>query len=340
MNAQLAVPFRCPRVTRDALTDRNILCRRHVPARARWLGATWAFRVTPPDAISTASRWLEMDWGGARVFVGVSPSVLDDLARRFAGAESIAQLPQDIALAVLEAAGAELATTLERASRKHVRVTGMSASRPSAAPLEAFGWRAASDAGPELTGELLLDDTARRYLASQMREVAIAPDRDPGWHSLVMPVRLVAGWTDLPARSVSALALRDVILLDECFIGSGDTLLAQLGPSLGFRCELKGNSMEVMENVQEVMSDIEGQETEDGQTLVDDVPVRLTFDMGERAISFRELRALEPGFIFNLGRDPRSTVSVRANGHLVGEGELVDIEGRIGVSIVRLRAAS
>jgi type III secretion protein Q len=335
-----AVPHRCRTVSRDALTDRNILCRRRAPALVEWQGATWSFELQPSRHENAGEcAWVEIDWGGARLFVGCPAGTIDEIARRAVGVKSLAGLPLETTLAVIEFAGTQFARALEAASRKHVRVAG-TPHAVTGETLEAFTWISQCE-GRELQGPLLLDDAARRYLASVMRERPCAAGTADDWIRLPATVRLVAGWADLSASAVAALGLRDVVLLDECFIGAGESLLALLGPNVGFRCNLKGAAMEALESVGEILPDAhEEQDGGDASVQIDDLPVRLTFDMGERTVSFAELRTLQPGYLFNLGRDPRSTVSIRANGQLIGEGELVDIEGRIGVSIVRLRAAA
>ena len=60
------------------------------------------------------------------------------------------------------------------------------------------------------------------------------------------------------------------------------------------------------------------------------------FELGERSLSLHELQTLAPGFTFDLGRDLRQAVQIRANGMLIGTGELVDIDGRIGVVVTSL----
>lgn len=70
------------------------------------------------------------------------------------------------------------------------------------------------------------------------------------------------------------------------------------------------------------------------------MPVRVTFDLGQRSLTLAELREIGPGHVFELGRELRRCVQVRANGRLIGEGELVDVDGRLGVSIQSLRGVS
>jgi len=70
----------------------------------------------------------------------------------------------------------------------------------------------------------------------------------------------------------------------------------------------------------------------------DQIPVRLTFDLGEREFTLAQLRSLHPGCTFDLERPiADGPVMVRANGLLLGSGRLVDIDGRIGVVLQSVR---
>ncbi|WP_218122604.1 FliM/FliN family flagellar motor switch protein [Propionivibrio dicarboxylicus] len=60
------------------------------------------------------------------------------------------------------------------------------------------------------------------------------------------------------------------------------------------------------------------------------------FDLGERSITLGELKALRAGQVLELDRPLGTLVNVRANGRLIATGELVDIDGRLGVSIATL----
>ncbi|WP_174769730.1 type III secretion system cytoplasmic ring protein SctQ [Paraburkholderia bonniea] len=66
------------------------------------------------------------------------------------------------------------------------------------------------------------------------------------------------------------------------------------------------------------------------------VPVTLDFDLGSCNMPLSQLRTLTPGSVIELERPLSEAVSIRANGVLLGIGELVDIDGRLGVSIVRI----
>jgi type III secretion protein Q len=325
-----ARPLRLPTVSRDTLSNRNVMCRRRAPVAADWLGRDWLFDVGPARTSAPSECFVECDWGGARVFIGIERRSLDALAMLAMPGTAPADWPTAVLLAALEFAAQGLASEVEAATRKSLRIVAVGG-RPHIAALEAYAWQAMSSEH-SLGGELLVDATAGRFLASALRDHPTVPT-ETDWGALPMRARLVVGWVDLSAAALRGLARRDVVLLDECLVSGGDRLMVLLGPRLGVPCGLEGRALQVLEGVQEIMADVDDSVAE-ASGLIDDVPVRLTFDLGEREISLGDLRTLQPGYLFNLGRDPRSTVSIRVNGRLIGDGELVDIEGRVGVSVL------
>ena len=66
----------------------------------------------------------------------------------------------------------------------------------------------------------------------------------------------------------------------------------------------------------------------------DDLPVSLVFVAGELEVPLRELQRMAPGYVFELPQPVDGHVEVRANGRTIGRGELVEIDGRVGVRIL------
>ena len=66
----------------------------------------------------------------------------------------------------------------------------------------------------------------------------------------------------------------------------------------------------------------------------DTLPVRLLFVAGEIEVPFGELSRIGTGYIFDLKQAANCHVEIRANGKTIGSGELVELEGRIGVRIL------
>jgi type III secretion protein Q len=73
-------------------------------------------------------------------------------------------------------------------------------------------------------------------------------------------------------------------------------------------------------------------------TDADDMPVTVTFDLGQVEVPLGELRRIDEGYTFNLQKPLDGAVTMRVNGRLVGKGELVEIEGSLGVRVAELLA--
>jgi type III secretion protein Q len=69
---------------------------------------------------------------------------------------------------------------------------------------------------------------------------------------------------------------------------------------------------------------------------LDDLPVRLVFELGRVELSLGELQRLAPGALVPLGRPPDEPVDIMANGRRLGRGTLVQIGDSLGVRIVSL----
>ena len=73
-----------------------------------------------------------------------------------------------------------------------------------------------------------------------------------------------------------------------------------------------------------------------GGTLDTDLlPVKLVFLAGETEVALRDLKQIAPGYVFELGRPVDRHVEVRANGKRIAIGELVEIDQRVGVRLLK-----
>jgi type III secretion protein Q len=69
---------------------------------------------------------------------------------------------------------------------------------------------------------------------------------------------------------------------------------------------------------------------------LDDVPVRLVFELGRVELSLGELQRLAPGALVPLARPLDEPLDIIANGRRLGRGALVQIGDSLGVRIVSL----
>ena len=66
------------------------------------------------------------------------------------------------------------------------------------------------------------------------------------------------------------------------------------------------------------------------------IGVQLVFDVGEYHVPLCDLLALRPGAVIDLGRTfSTRTVRIRSAGRAIGQGELVEVDGCVGVRITR-----
>lgn len=72
------------------------------------------------------------------------------------------------------------------------------------------------------------------------------------------------------------------------------------------------------------------------ETGVDDIPVKLLFELGRIELSFAEIRQLAPGALIPMLRPLEDGVDIFANGRRIGRGNLVQIGDSMGIRIARL----
>ncbi len=138
-------------------------------------------------------------------------------------------------------------------------------------------------------------------------------------HPWRLELPILVGRCALARVSVARLAVRDVITIEPHFaLGLGEG-------GIGLRAA--AGAVEAQVATEYVARDM---------TLVDDAHVEVTVQLGTTRLSLRQLGELAIGQIVALGRPLAGPYEVRAAGRVVGQGELVDIDGELGVRIVSI----
>ena len=70
--------------------------------------------------------------------------------------------------------------------------------------------------------------------------------------------------------------------------------------------------------------------------MLADVSVPMVVEMGRVKVSASDIVGLRPGQVIELSRSPGDAVDLVVDGRRIGRGELVDIEGELGVRILDL----
>lgn len=299
----------------------------------------WRLSLTagvPPALRQAASHRADLEWAGAALRLSLAPGALTAWTDARLPDLGPGELPEPLRAAALETLLAEAVAALSPVSPGGPLLV-LAEPRDAALP---HAWTLAARA--EARGETALavleaDDLGLMLLAGLLSRVP--PAAAGAIDEAALPVRLRAeiGRAALPAAELRALDGGDVILLDEYLVGPEGELWLGIPQGQGLRVRADRSSYLVTQGWTSLMTQTvppDADAPDAGPLDLDAIPVRLSFDLGDRAMTLAELRQLQPGAVFDLQR-PLSggPVMIRANGALVGTGELVEIDGRIGVRV-------
>lgn len=81
-----------------------------------------------------------------------------------------------------------------------------------------------------------------------------------------------------------------------------------------------------------------GEAAGNGKPDVASLPIRVHVILGEKELTFAEIQSLSPGTIVQLDAIRPDSVSLMVNGKILGDGELVDVEGKLAVRVLGWRS--
>lgn len=70
--------------------------------------------------------------------------------------------------------------------------------------------------------------------------------------------------------------------------------------------------------------------------MTSDIPVQVIAVLGKKTISMKDLMGFRQGQVLDFARPVNEIVDLIAGGKLVAKGELVDIDGKLGVRVVKI----
>ncbi|HEY3801400.1 MAG TPA: FliM/FliN family flagellar motor switch protein [Kofleriaceae bacterium] len=154
---------------------------------------------------------------------------------------------------------------------------------------------------------------APRSLAMRARPLAV-----PAWADRVrVASEVVLGRCLIDRAALAGLAPRKIVTLDRA------SDLVVLGGSLG-----------LVIRPGEVVAEVATHYSGPSMSLPDEARVELTVGLATAQLPLRQVLELAVGQVVPLGRPIAGPFEIRAAGALVGRGELVDLDGELGVRIV------
>lgn len=346
---------RLRRVENSAVTAINQLA-----SARRWQGLgrdqMWNLALTGPSTSPQrqADILLALSWEGIRCVLALSYASAETWLEAKWGDVALNDVPPDLVLALLQDAVDDLSRNLAGEELGPVRIDGWATAEQACEAPFAIGLRMARQGGGNSASACLLTDLqGMTRLAQLAARTDSRPHEIEPWASLPIFLTIDRGWVDMTLNEIATIRPQDVLLPDGWWSDKGKMeLCIRVGPKLGIgaqfsasehlRATTKVKRMERDDSLEQHPANAQPPATsasaafEAGVADLTDIPLRITFDLGERHIPLRELASIAPGHLFDLGLAPDSAVNLRINGVRVGVGELVEIGGRIGVAVMRI----
>lgn len=150
--------------------------------------------------------------------------------------------------------------------------------------------------------------------------------------NILLRAALSIGKTTISLGDLKKLEPRDIILFDTCVSLESEEVELTIEESLSIFIQKKEDKY-IVTGINQNTSNAElNKITEE----LDDLNVQITFRIGQRDISIKELRSISPGYIFTLSDTNDTTVSLICNGQTIGEGELVETGNKTGVRVLNI----
>jgi type III secretion protein Q len=340
--AASAAPYVPPSIDSQTAEYLDLLATRLPSGQFALGGGTLRFKLAPlfgPLRKLNEPFQVTLEWGGGQLHLVSGRAMLPLLyAHRFPQAQ-VDVLPEDLALAALQLSLGELTSRLEELSGRRVRL--VSAGRADARSLltTPFRFSLSLDSEPArdgLEGLVATDAAGLGLLALLARRCPPLPrSTDP---NMPLPLRLEIGAMRIALAALRAVGANDV-LMPESEIDAAEPVVCLRADSRHCaRAKINGHSLVIESAFQEERSMATASNTSaaSGPATLDGIQIRLGFDLGEKTLTLGELTALQPGQVLALDVPLPRLVAIRANGSLIGHGELVRVADRVGVRVIEL----
>lgn len=275
------------------------------PVRARLVGVV-------PRAPDPHAAYAELRHGGVAIALEASSRPVRAVAQRLLGGPAELDAPRPLTIgehAIWALVVAAALADLGIAGEVWPLEDGAARARAAGAISVAVSVALPPDLGAD----------AITVTASLPPEVVVRVPPPRPLHPWRFDVPILVGRCALSRTAAAGLAVRDVITIEprlELVIGTGGIGLTAAPGAVEARVATEYGAHDM--------------------ALLDDASLEVTVQLGTTRLSLRQLGELAIGQILPLGRPLAGPYEVRAAGRLVGQGELVDIDGELGVRMVSI----
>lgn len=325
--------------------------------------AQWTPRLTPdlpegPLALTLAlthgslsdapERPILLHGEAGTLWLDLAPDLRRQWLRHWIGELELDQLPPALGAAARQAALAPLLDALESLLSTRLEAAespAVAATSPEPDSVLAL-WRSDVESATPIA-RLGLDAAASLRLAARLeQEPQVTADSAPiaeRWPDLPIALTPWLGATRLRTHEWSALETGDLLLLPRRVAPDAILLLLRQGRRALARARLDGQRLIIDTPVAPAMTEPPIPDSADATVPAvidpDDLEITVDFELSRLHLPLRELRALQPGYCFELTELDRPSIRLVVGGRLIGHGELVMIEDHLGVRVIELFGA-
>lgn len=357
MSTTLAAPasWQPPQLSRHEAQARTSIAQRAMGMALHAGGTQWLASLRPvieapwPTLANDSLTCIE--WAGAQLQLQLPQAASEQLLSALLEGAALPPLTAEMQAGALAAALDELLGQLERLGRGAPRLLPPAEGQPPALLPHAFALQLDALDGCQAIAGVLRSDSLGLLLMAGL--ASALPPREGPLAGAALPLRLYLdiGYATLGMDELQPLGPGDVVFMAHSFLSAGRVLWLQAPGAGGLHVQLPATPAGVPDTAAAAPAFLTVVQSWnhampalapplDEAASFDAIPVRLSFDLGEISLTLAELRALQPGQAIQLGHPLASAVRIRVNGALIGEGELVEIDGLLGVSVRQLFAAA
>ena len=329
-----ATPLELPAVSPSELQLSRLLCNRHTQYPFT-MGEDQCFLVLGNNKHDLEPEYtVSLTINDQPVHWFINHALLDQLLPSPLDHNSIRKLPDDLSHAALQHAFGPILGIASQASGLTIVFTGIEHT-PS------------NKEAKELCLNLSLAGTKHKSLVTASAFILEILSHLPAHQQQQTPdisiwANLFVGRSMLSGQEVSELAVGDVVFLQQHV--TGQQLAVRVNRHTAFVGEADGTTITLRQrmDLMEEQEDFEQQapeaseEQEGGGLDLSELAVELLFEIGNQQFTAQEVQNMKPGYVFELDRPIEQPVSVRANGKLIAQCELVQIDNRLGARIIKL----
>ena len=325
-------PARFPRTPRAQVRLCNFTITRRLILTLNIAGESITLALGP--AVDMPGDIIALNAGSGSAWLTLKPTLFEQWLRPWIGSETLTQLPSVLRKAAYHAALAPLFAALHAATGIVFVLTESPTPLPESPARLGLWLTDTPDGNPSAL--LHLDDATVAALTTRLEHLPAAGVKEP-WPGLPVHITLWIGQTWLTPQELRQLERSDILLLPPSAPDAPlELMLRQAGWPLAI-AHLQRRQLLIARLVPTAMSEpSQAPATPPSALDPDDLKIRLDFDLGCLTLPLRELRTIQPGYSFELDRPDSQSVRIVAGSQVIGYGELVHIDDRLGVRVTSL----